>query len=210
MTSEAFAPPVVATYGADGPVRTSRRPPARARLPRARHHRAWPHTCRAVRRTQRCARRSSRAAGSRGSPTAASAARSPSRSGTPWTGSAAGWTTSPRRAARCCWSASAEGPPSPAVWCWTTPRATPAPRSSTGPCRSTPVSPTDAGRLANLPRVRCPGRRRPRHPARAPRPDLGLPAGRVRRPDGRAAPTRGSPADGGHGPRAGRLDRTPR
>ena len=49
---------------------------------------------------------------------------------------------------------------------------------------------TDTGRLANLPRVRGPGRRRPRHPARAPRPDLGLPAGRVRCPDDRAASTR--------------------
>ena len=54
--------------------------------------------------------------------------------------------------------------------------------------------PTDPGRLANLPVLRRPGRRRPRHPARAARPDLDLPAVRVRRAHRRAAPARRPPA----------------
>ena len=70
---------------------------------------------------------------------------------TPWTGSAAGWTTSPRPAGRCCWSASAAGLRSPAVWCWTTRRATSAPRSCYGTLPFDAGLATDAGRLANLP-----------------------------------------------------------
>ena len=69
----------------------------------------------------------------------------------PWTGSGPGSTTSPRLADRSCWSASAAAPRSPAAWCSTTRPATPGPRSSTAPCRSTPASRSTAGRLANLP-----------------------------------------------------------
>ena len=134
------------------PVRAPGRPAARPRLQRAARSSAWPRTSRRDRRTPRCGHRSPRAAGTPGSPTAASVARSPSRCR-----STMGWFRElarrgrPGRAGRWCWSASAAAPRSPAGWSWTTPRATPARRSSTAPCRSTPASRPTAGRLANLP-----------------------------------------------------------
>ena len=59
------------------PGRAARRAAARSRVPRAGHPRARRPPAGRTRRTPRCARRSPRAAATRGSPTAGSAARSP-------------------------------------------------------------------------------------------------------------------------------------
>ena len=153
-----------------------------------------PRTCRPARRTPRCGRRSPRAAASPGSPTAASAARSPSRCAPPWTGSAAGSTTSPRPAGRCVLVGFSGG----AAFAGGLVLDDPARYAGAAILYGT--LPFDAGvadrrRPAGRPAgLRRPGRRRPRHPARAARPHLGLPARRVRRPHRRAAPTRRPPA----------------
>ena len=132
--------PVVGDRRVDRPGGAAGGAAARPRLERARDPRASPTTCRPARRTPPSGRRSPRAAATHGSPTAASAARSPSRCARRWTGSAAGSTTSPPPAGRSCSSASAAVRHSPAGWCSTTRTASPARRSCTARCRSTPAS----------------------------------------------------------------------
>ena len=87
----------------------------------------------------------------------------PSRRGVararPWTGSAAGSTTSRPPGGRSSWSGSAAAPRSPAGCCSTTRPGTPAPRSCYGTLPFDAGVPVDAGRLAGVPVVRRPGRR---------------------------------------------------
>ena len=208
MTTATFAPPVVATYGSHGPVRTPGRPAARARLQRARDPRpGGPPAERAgVRGGARADRRGRwvrlvRQPRHR-SPGRRVAARHHGlvphlarrrRPGRP-TGAAGRLQRRGRLRRR-----PGAGRPG-TVRRGGDPLRDPAVRRRTRH-RRRPTGPP-AG-------VRGPGRRRPRHPPRAPRPDLGLPAGRVRRAHGRAAAARRPPADRGDGPRARRLDRPP-
>ena len=141
MTAETFAPPVVATYGSTDPTAPlvvllhgrgsdEARDPRPGRAPAGRAGvRRRPRTDRRGRRLRVVRQPWHRPSGRR------------ARCAAPWTGSAAGSTTSPPRADRCSWSASAAALPSPAAWSSTTPRGTPARPFSTAPCRSTPASP---------------------------------------------------------------------
>ena len=111
----------------------------------------WHRTCRTAWRMRRCGRRSPRAVATRGSPTAASVAPSPSRSTRPWAGSGTGWMPSRRRAAgrprrvqRRSRLRRRAGPGRPRP-------ATPGPRSSTAPCPSTPGCRSTPAGWRNLP-----------------------------------------------------------
>ena len=180
----AFPAPVVATAGSTDPARRWSCCCTAAARTSARSS-AWPTTCRPGPRTPPSARRSPRAAGTPGSPTAASAAPSPSRCARRWTGSAAGSTTSHpagRPVVLVGFSGGAafagglllDDPPryaGAAILYGTLPFDA-----------GVPTTPGPAGRRA---RFRRAGRAGHRHPARAARPHLGLPARRVGRPDHR-------------------------
>ena len=178
MSAATFAAPVVAWHGADDPATPlvvllhGRGSSERDIIGLAGHLAPG-------RRTPPSAPRSPRAVGTRGSPTAGSAARSPSPWPRRWPGSAPGSTRSRPPAVRWCWPVSAAELPSRAASCWTTRPGSPVPRSSTGPFlrRRRPHRHRSARRPAGL---RRPGRPGPGDPVRAARPDLELPADRLR------------------------------
>ena len=198
---DAFSTPVVATYG----VRPTR--PRRssccctAAAPTSATSWAWPRTSRPGRRTPRCGRRSPRAAASPGSPTAASAALSPSRCETTMDWFRA-WLDDVAPAGR------------PVVLVGFSGGAAFAgglvlddPSRYAGAAILYGTLPFDAGvpvtpgRLANLPVVRGPGRQRPGHPAELLDRTWTLPASTSREP-----PNQGLPDGGGHGVSAPMLE----
>ena len=171
----------------------------------ARHHRASPTTSPSARPTPPCARRSPRAVASPGSPTAASAGRSPSRSRETmdWF---RGWLDDVAPAGRPVVLVGFSGGAAFAGGLMPRrPGPLPGRRDPLrDPARSTPVSrPRPAASPAAGPRR--PGRRRHRHPPRAARPHLDLPRtatpaprpGRPRSPAGTASAPPSSPTCSG-------------